>query len=122
MIVSHIPIFSVAVLDFGKVDEKKPTQVDPSLMHSDASRLHGLFLKHPILKVCISGHLHLLDRVDFDRVTYLCDGAVCGNWWKGRHKQCDEGYALINLYDDGTFEREYVTYGWKAEPPPAKKT
>jgi 3',5'-cyclic AMP phosphodiesterase CpdA len=121
MIVSHIPIFSVAVLDFGKRDETKPTQVDQSLMHTDATRLHNLFLKHAALKVCVSGHLHLIDRVDFDGVTYLCNGAVCGNWWKGRHKQCDEGYALLNLYDDGSFEREYVAYGWKADPPPAKK-
>ena len=33
----------------------------------------------------------------------------------GRHQECDEGYGLIDLYDDGTFEREYVKYGWKAE-------
>ncbi|MEX2092204.1 MAG: hypothetical protein WD971_05980, partial [Pirellulales bacterium] len=73
-----------------------------------------LFAKHPNVKLCISGHLHLLDRVDYNGVTYLCNGAVSGNWWGGRHKDCDEGYAVVDLYDDGTFEHEYVKYGWKA--------
>ena len=33
---------------------------------------------------------------------------------RGQHKDCDEGDAVINLYDDGSFDHEYVTYGWKA--------
>lgn len=122
MVLSHIPILSVAVLYFGGKDQREKNEVDPSLMHIDAGKLHKLFLKHRNVKVCISGHLHLIDRCEFDGVTYLCNGAVSGNWWKGRHQQCDEGYALINLYDDGTFEREYTPYGWKAEPPPPAKT
>jgi 3',5'-cyclic-AMP phosphodiesterase len=24
----------------------------------------------------------------------------------------DNGYALLNLYDDGSFDNEYITYGW----------
>ena len=55
------------------------------------------------------------DRVDFQGVSYLCNGAVCANWWKGRHQECDEGYALLNLFDDGSFEHEYVAFGWKAD-------
>ena len=48
-------------------------------------------------------------------MTYLCDGAVCANWWKGPHQECREGYATIDLFDDGTFARDYHEYGWKAE-------
>jgi 3',5'-cyclic-AMP phosphodiesterase len=41
--------------------------------------------------------------------------AVCDGWWKGdRDKECEPGYALLDLYDDGTVEREYVTFGWTA--------
>jgi hypothetical protein len=58
--------------------------------------------------------MHLIDRVDYNGVTYLCNGAVSANWWKGRHKDCDEGYAVIDLYEDGSFEHDYVTFGWKA--------
>jgi hypothetical protein len=47
-------------------------------------------------------------------VTFICGGAVSGAWWKGRGTRCDEGYGLVNLYDDGTFEYEYQRYGWVA--------
>lgn len=114
MIVSHIPILSIAVLSFGK-PERTDNVINPMLMHTDAGRLQNLFLKHPNVRLCISGHLHLVDRCEYDGVTYLCNGAVCGNWWKGPHQRCQEGYAVIDLFDDGTFEREYVAYGWKAE-------
>ena len=83
-------------------------------MHTDCMKLKDLFAKHPNVKLCLSGHLHLLDRVDYNGVTYLCNGAVSGSWWNGRHKDCDEGYAVVDLYDDGSFEQEYVKYGWKA--------
>ena len=123
LVTSHIPIFSIAAMQFGGKDERPANEVDPSLMHLDAGRLHKLFLQDQSrhgerggVKLCISGHLHLLDRCEFDGVTYLCNGAVCGNWWKGRHQQCDEGYAVLDLFDDGTFERRYQTYGWKAVP------
>jgi 3',5'-cyclic-AMP phosphodiesterase len=56
-----------------------------------------------------------VDRVDYNGVSYLCNGAVCGSWWKGRHHDCDEGYAVLDLYDDGSFDCEYMKYGWKAE-------
>jgi hypothetical protein len=45
---------------------------------------------------------------------YYCDGAVSGNWWTGSYHQTPPGFALINLYEDGTFDREYVAYGWEA--------
>ena len=75
------------------------------------------------VKLCLSGHVHLNDRVEMGvpgapadgaKVTYICDGAVCGSWWDGRKAQCDEGYGVVDLYDDGTFEHRYVAYGWKA--------
>lgn len=113
LIVSHIPILAACI--FFNSKEGRAGDVAPARMHTDTGRLKDLFLSHPNVKACISGHIHLIDRVDYDGVTYLCNGAVCGNWWKGRHQETDEGYALLNLYDDGGVEREYATYGWKAE-------
>ncbi|MGQ9650788.1 MAG: hypothetical protein ACUVXJ_11815 [Phycisphaerae bacterium] len=65
------------------------------------------------MKVCLSGHVHLIDRVDYLGVSYLCNGAVCGGWWEGPYQECDAGYALVDLYDDGSFEKRYVQFGWK---------
>ena len=50
----------------------------------------------------------------------MCGGAVCGAWWKGsRFNECEPGYSLIDLYDDGSVERQYVAYGWVPVMPPA---
>src|SRR4029450_3320583 len=115
LIISHIPIISVAAEVTTKFDDKsKEFRVSGGRIHSDAARLRELFNQHANVKACLSGHLHMQERIDFAGVTYICNGAVCGNWWKGRHQHTDEGYALVDLYSDGTFENQYVTYGWKA--------
>lgn len=41
---------------------------------------------------------------------------MSGNWWKGAHHGVPEGYGAIDLYDDGSFDHEYVTYNWNAKP------
>jgi hypothetical protein len=45
---------------------------------------------------------------------FICDGAVSGNWWGGSFQDVPEGYGLFDLFSNGTFEHQYVTYGWKA--------
>ena len=45
-------------------------------------------------------------------------GAVCGSWWKGPRGNMPEGYALVDLYSDGSVERTYLGYGWKASEKP----
>ena len=113
LVLSHIPILSASAI-LWSTEPDKNIEIGRGLMHGDCLRLKDLFAQHPNVKLCLSGHLHLCDRVDYNGVTYLCNGAVSGNWWKGRHKDCDEGYAVVDLYDDGSFEHEYVQYGWKA--------
>lgn len=116
LVLSHIPILSsTALMDSGEVVNNE-WRASGSLMHVDAQKFRDLFLKHRNVKACLSGHMHLVERTDYNGVSYLCNGAVSGNWWKGKHKECDNGYALLNLYDDGTFESDYVTYGWQAKP------
>ncbi|HVP74269.1 MAG TPA: metallophosphoesterase [Phycisphaerales bacterium] len=115
LILSHIPILTVTTLLWAKQEEKQ-FRIDASLMHADCVKIKDLFAKYPNVKVCLSGHLHLIDRVDYNSVTYLCNGAVSANWWKGRHKDCDEGYGVMDLFDDGSFAHDYVKYGWQAAP------
>lgn len=112
LISSHIPILSASVFFDGDLAKSGDWAVPGAWMHVDAAKLKDLFSKHPQVKLCISGHIHLVDRVDYNGVTYLCNGAVCGSWWDGRYYETGPGYAMINLYDDGTFEREYIEWGW----------
>lgn len=112
-ILSHVPIISPSVFIWSNQDERSFT-IPKYVLHQDYVKLKNLFAKHPNVKLCLSGHLHTLDRVDYNGVSYLCNGAVSGNWWGGRFNDTDEGYAVLDLFDDGSFEHEYLKYGWKA--------
>jgi Icc protein len=115
LVLSHAPIVSVTPMMLGGADPKDDKRtVSGTLLHEDMLRITNLFLKHPQVKLCLSGHIHLNDRVAFNGVTYICDGAVCANWWKGKHHETAEGYGVVDLFEDGTFGHEYVAYGWKA--------
>lgn len=120
LIVSHAPIMSVANF-FDKDDAVWKTDGDTlniytERMHVDCRDLDALFLKHRNVKLCLSGHLHLVDRCVYNDVTYICDGAVSGAKWKGPKRQCNPGYGLVDLYDDGSFTHAYTEFGWVAKP------
>lgn len=116
-IVSHIPILSAAPMVRARPNQTGDDRLlSNAEVHADCRKLIGLFTRHRNVKLCLSGHIHEVDRIDFQGVSYLCSGAVSGNWWKGKHYDCIEGYALLDLFDDGSFENRYMTYGWKAEP------
>lgn len=114
LLFGHIPLLSAAAFLKGPSETSGEWIVSASTMVINYRRMKNLFLKHPNVKLCLSGHLHLVDRVDYLGVSYLCGGAVSGNRWKGSNQECEPGYAILDLYPDGTFENKYVTYGWKA--------
>jgi 3',5'-cyclic AMP phosphodiesterase CpdA len=117
LVLSHIPIFSVTPMADPKATVGDLTSVKSNSMHGDYHRIKDLFKQHSNVRLCLSGHTHLIDRVDYNGVTYICDGAVSGDWWRGNHLgECDNGYGLIDLFDDGSFNHTYQTYGWKARP------
>lgn len=116
VIISHIPILSlVAMMADGKLEDSAFVMPAASVF-SDGMRVHRLLKQHRQVKVCISGHIHMNERIELDGLTYICDGAVSGAWWKGREDRCGEGYGLFDLYENGTFQHEYVEYGWDAKP------
>ncbi|HVU57851.1 MAG TPA: metallophosphoesterase [Puia sp.] len=113
VIVSHAPILSAAVLAVDKqVKDEEGYVLGGGNMHTDAGRIIGLFDKHPNVRLCLSGHIHLNEQVTYNGVTYISNGAVSGNWWNGKHFRTDNGYAMVDLYDDGSFDNEYFSYGW----------
>lgn len=120
VVVSHIPILSLVALTYWDAKDRSKLNEDTVIpageMHTDGVELHKLFAAHGGVKLCLSGHVHLLDRCTLDGVTYICDGAVCGGWWKGSCQGIPEGYGLVDLNADGSFEHRYTTYGWKADP------
>ncbi|RYC71251.1 metallophosphoesterase family protein [Spirosoma sordidisoli] len=110
LIVSHVPILAACVFFDGKRFEGDHWNVPSRWMHSDTVRLTGLFNQYPNVKAALSGHIHLTDRVDYNGVSYYCNGAVSGAWWFGRYHHTSAGYALVDLYDDGSVENRYLSY------------
>jgi len=112
IVCSHIPIVAACAYFDGENEKTGDWVVPGRWMHTDARRIKDLFVRHPNVRLAISGHIHLMDRVDYAGVTHLCNGAVSGNWWKGPYDQTPAGYALIDLYEGGGFSRQYVDFGW----------
>jgi 3',5'-cyclic AMP phosphodiesterase CpdA len=116
-IVTHIPILSACV--FFDPDSDKPDGygVRDSDMHHDVRSLMSILKPDDgayDVKLALSGHIHLLDRVEYRGITFICGGAVSGNWWKGAYQGCEPGYGLFDLWPDGRFEHRYVKYASEA--------
>ena len=116
IIFSHIPILSATPLAVAGPSAPGTTgiQVPGGRIHVDGDRFQTLFARRRNIKACASGHMHLIEQLDYQGVRYLCNGAVSAGWWKGRNRDTDFGYAVVDLFDDGTVERRYVPYGWTA--------
>jgi len=113
VVISHIPIAAVTPMFYSDFFKEGRTQIPAEFIHTDMHRLKDLFYQHKNVKLCLSGHMHLVDRVEYLGVTYICGGAVSGAWWGGNWHEFEEGYGVIDLYDSGQFQYQYVPYGWK---------
>jgi len=111
LVLSHMPILTVASVEFEPQLVENPARRRMT-SHQDAQRIVHLFKQHANVKLCLSGHLHLTEQLQYAGVTYICSGAVSGNWWKGHHHGTEEGYSIVDLYNDGTFDWQYNDYGW----------
>jgi 3',5'-cyclic AMP phosphodiesterase CpdA len=111
---SHIPILSIcAGLFFKKTEANGDLKIQRNLMHTDFFALKNLFLQYPNVKVCLSGHIHLQDEVDYLGVKYYCNGAISGNWWNGAFQDFPPAYAVVELFDDGSSSRKIMEYDVK---------
>ncbi|MEN7546408.1 metallophosphoesterase [Rapidithrix thailandica] len=110
LIMSHYPLLAAC------------THLDGGGMHTDYKYLIDLFYQHKDkVKSCVSGHIHLLDKVVYNDVSYYCNGALSGFWWeegdknsagKSYYLQTPPGYAIIDLYSDGTVTNEYISHSF----------
>ena len=111
-IVSHVPFLTVGTIGFTPELRRFP-QAAKMLAHVDAYEVLNLLEAHPNVKLCLSGHTHQTETIRLGTIDSVNRGAVCGLWWKGNARHTSEGYNLVDLYDDGTYATEYISYGWK---------
>jgi predicted phosphodiesterase len=110
VLVSNAPILTVTGFLESRVERSGGRYVLPSgWMVSEVDKLKELFLRHPHIKLALSGHMHQVDRVDYQGVAYICGGAVSGNLWDaGKYIGFGPAYAMVDLFADGTFRHEVV--------------
>jgi predicted phosphodiesterase len=86
---------------------------------SNPKRTRELFLKHDNVRLALSGHQHHVDASTYDRVTYLCGGAVSSAWWGGNYAHFPPAYLVLDLLPDGEVNWETVFWETGLGEPPA---
>jgi len=110
-ILSHIPLLSFCHQIFLVGDDGKLIKLPQGiLMNSEPLRIKNLINKHSNVKLCLSGHLHMQEEIEYLNVKYLCNGAISGNWWKGAFQEFEPAFTIVDLFPDGTSKHEWVTY------------
>ena len=114
-IVTHIPLCGVTPIFFARGGENGENfyRTNDNLLHHNVKPLLRQLARSNV-KLCISGHTHMVERVDYLGISFVCDGAVSGNWWGGPYQDFQEGYGVFDLYPSGAFDHRYVDYGWKS--------
>ena len=83
LVLSHVPILTATLMIKDNIVNK--WQMSRGDMHTDTAKIIDLFYQYPNVKICLSGHVHLRDKVQYNNVTYICNGAVSGAWWNGNN-------------------------------------
>jgi 3',5'-cyclic AMP phosphodiesterase CpdA len=109
-IASHIPLLAACEYFDGPNEDGGEWVVPACWMHIDARDLRRLFLDHPNVRLCLSGHTHQYEVLDYLGVRYQTNGAICGNWWYGWYMSFPPAYVMVNLYDDGSSDSQFVPY------------
>ena len=115
VVYSHLPILSVTSSVYGNETRKGNNNVIPGVwQHADCWEITEVFRRFPNVRLCLSGHMHTCDRVEYRGVWYICGGAASGAWWGGSEYGFLPCYGLVTLYPNGQFDYEFVDYGWTA--------
>ena len=116
IICTHIPTMSampLGLLYLAHIAATFQIPSDKDLICTNAGLLFDNFPGHNVRAV-LSGHLHHLEKINFNGVHFITCGAVCGNYWKGPFLGYPEGFGVVDLGADGSVAFDYRTYGWKA--------
>jgi 3',5'-cyclic-AMP phosphodiesterase len=109
IMVSHIPFYSV----WHQVVLGPGYRLDGKALVGNVHLFRKLLDDYNI-QLVLSGHGHVVERIEVHRSTYIQGGAVCGMWWKGPVYGRAENYGIVTCNPDGTWAWQYKAYGWKA--------
>jgi Icc protein len=104
-ILSHIPIVAACVYFDGQNEASGNWVVPAMWIHIDARRFRDYFIKTPNVRLCLSGHTHQYEVLDYLGVRYLTGGSVGSGFM-----DFPPAYVMENLYADGTSDSLFVPY------------
>lgn len=112
VIVSHIPMVPGPAEFFASevtTPDKSGLWCLPNhLVHSDSHVLASLFSRNSNVRLCLSGHTHLAQRILLWNTTYVVSPPVGGAWWRGDFLGEAPGFSLIDLGADGSFDVQTI--------------
>lgn len=109
VISTHIPFITV----FTQILYGEYAPDYHGLVVENAREVLDLFAAHN-LKLVLQGHLHYLEYIEINGLSFITAGAISGHWWEGPNHDIEEGYLMVYVEGDD-FCWEYVDYEWDAE-------
>ncbi len=112
IIMSHIPIVAGPAEFFASESLRPDSQgqwtLKNHLIHSDSFELTHLFSQFKNVKLALSGHTHMPQKVEFLGISYIVSPPVSGAWWRGDFLGQPRGFTLVDLWPDGSFHTQSV--------------
>jgi 3',5'-cyclic-AMP phosphodiesterase len=109
ILVTHIPFYSV----WHQHLYGPETKLSPKSLVGNTFRFRQLLELYNV-KLVLSGHGHIVEKIAFGKISYIQGGAVSGLWWRGPVHGTPECYGIITCHPNGDFAYEFHEYGWKA--------
>ncbi|HLP85541.1 MAG TPA: metallophosphoesterase [Phycisphaerales bacterium] len=133
VILTHIPaVHASSVLVDARLNNDKNWITGGGASLMDRVQVVNLISRHRNISAVLSGHIHMVERVDYAGTSWINSGAVCGSWWQSQQKSREfladrrndktmlerpdramPGYGLLDVYSDGSIGWEYVEWGWQ---------
>ena len=108
IISTHIPFSTV----YWRIYDSPTKPNNSNIVVKNTPEILKLFEGHN-LKLVLQGHMHIIEEVEVNGITYLTCGAIAGRWWTGPYQGFEEGFVIVDIQGDD-FTWEYVDYGWEA--------
>lgn len=113
IVVTHAPVVSAVELFSDRAKRTDDALAVPfGRVISNASALLDA-TKQGNVRAFLSGHLHLVERLELLGNTFICSGSVSGHQWTGPRMGTPEGFGVFDCNPDGSFTFQYLDYGWK---------
>lgn len=112
VIVSHAPVASAVELftDRATVDGKSRAVPFGRVVKNTPALFEAV--KGANVRAFISGHLHLVEDLNFSGHRIICSGSVSGHQWGGPRLGTPEGFGVFDCRPDGSLEFTYQAHGW----------